>query len=109
MSNSVFGKFIENTREHLDCKLVKTKRKMLRWTSCPRYITYKRITPQLYAVFLRPRKLKMKQSWAIGFTIMDVAKEIVYDQFYNKIRPALDGKVTVAFSDTGKKDREREK
>lgn len=74
---------------------------MMKWVSCPRYIAYKKITPQLYAIFLKPRKLRMRQSWAIGFTIMDVAKEIVYNHFYNKIRPALDGKVTVAFSDTG--------
>lgn len=95
------GKFIENTRDHMVCKLVKTKRQMMKWASCPRYISFKKITPKLYAVFLRPRKLVLRQCWAIGFTILDVAKAIVYDHFYNRIRPALGYRVTVAFSDTG--------
>lgn len=87
------------------CKLVKTPRQMKRWVSCPRYISFKKITPQLFAVFLRPRKLVLRQCWAIGFTILEVAKAIVYDHFYNRIRPALGHRVTVAFSDTGEAPR----
>ena len=100
MSNANFGKFIENTRQHMDCKLVNSRKKIMKWVSCPRYITFKKITHSLYAVFLRRRSVQMRQAWGIGFTILDTSKALLYDHYYNKIKPALGGKVTVLSTDT---------
>lgn len=35
-----------------------------------------------------------------GFTILELSKAQVYDQYYNVMVPALGGAVTVGFTDT---------
>lgn len=100
MTNSVFGKFIENSRDYFECKLVSTEKKMKKWATCPRYITFKQITPHLFAVFLKRKSVYMRQSWGVGFTILEVSKSMLYNDFYNRIRPALDDNLAVAMTDT---------
>jgi hypothetical protein len=99
-SNSNFGKFIEKTRDHLDCHIVDSKEKFEKWTACPRYSSYKVLAPDVVAVFLKRPYVLMRQAWAIGFTILDRSKELVYRHYYKHILPALDGKCSVVFTDT---------
>ena len=73
---------------------------MIKWVSNPRYISFKPIGKGYYALFLRRKSIHMRQLWMIGFTILDRSKELIFDHYYNKIVPALDGEVTVGFTDT---------
>lgn len=54
----------------------------------------------LIAVFLRPRTLVASQAWGIGFTILERSKGLIYSDYYKKIKPALNGKCSVIFTDT---------
>lgn len=42
----------------------------------------------------------MTQAWAIGFTILERSKGLIYSDYYKRIKPALDGKCAVIFTDT---------
>lgn len=53
--------FIENTREHMDCKLVTSGEELIKWASNPRYITFKQVSKDLCTVFLRRRSVQMRQ------------------------------------------------
>ena len=99
-SNSNFGKFIEKTRDHLDCHIVSDKNQFQKWVACPRYSSFKVLAPDVVAVFLKRPYVLMKQAWAIGFTILERSKELVYRHYYQNILPALEGKCSVAFTDT---------
>lgn len=104
-SNSNFGKFIENSRSHLDCKLIGCPTKMQKLVSNPRYVAFKKLSESgIYAVFLRRKTVKMNQAWAIGFTILDRSKELLYRHYYDILKPSLDNMVAVAMTDTGKQD-----
>jgi hypothetical protein len=99
-SNSNFGKFIEKTRDHLDCHIVSDQDMFEKWSACPRFASYKVLAPSLVAMFLKRPHVMMKQAWAIGFTILERSKELVYRHYYKDILPALENKCSVIFTDT---------
>jgi uncharacterized protein YeeX (DUF496 family) len=106
-SNSNFGKFIEQTRDHLDVKLLvddgttSQEEAFKKWATNPRYKCFK-VFPgaKAAAVFLKRRTVHMKQAWAIGFTILERSKGLVYNHYYNFIAPALDNRCSVLMTDT---------
>jgi hypothetical protein len=42
----------------------------------------------------------MSQAWAIGFTILERSKGLIYNDYYNRIRPALNNNCSVVLTDT---------
>lgn len=50
-------------RDHMECKLVTTRGEMCKLVTCPRYISFKKISDDLTAVFLRQRSVNMRQAW----------------------------------------------
>lgn len=100
MSNSNFGKFIENSSKYLNMKLVKNQKEAKKWISNPNYHSYRVISDTLVAIFLNRKKNVIKQAYGIGFSILDLSKEFMFDSFYNVIRPALGNECEVLFSDT---------
>lgn len=100
MSNSNFGKFIENSSKYLDMKLALNKKMAKKWISNPNYHSYRVISDNLVAIFLHRKTNIIKQAYGIGFSILDLSKEFMYDAFYNVMRPALGKKCDVLFSDT---------
>lgn len=99
-SNSNFGKFIEQTRNHLDCKIVNNKKDFEKWISNPRFSNFKEIGTGFVAVFLKRKRIYMIQAWAIGFSILELSKALIYEHYYKIIKPALGNKCAVLFSDT---------
>ena len=99
-SNSNFGKFIEQTRSHLQCKIVSTQKDFERWCGNPRFSNFKILGSGFVAIFLKCSRVYMRQSWAIGFSILERSKYVIFDHYYNIIKPALGNKVSVMFTDT---------
>ena len=100
-SNSCFGKFIENRRLHLECVIAKDRCKFEKLVANPRYSNFKILSQDgIVAVFLKQRTLHMSQAWAIGFTILERSKGLIYSDYYERIKPALGEKCAVLFTDT---------
>ena len=101
MSNANYGKFIENKRKHLNCVICRTKEEFERCVESPRYSNYKVLSSSgIVAVFQRPKRILMSQAWAIGFTILERSKGLIYNDYYNRIRPALNNNCSVVLTDT---------
>ena len=100
MSNSNFGKFIENSSRYLDMKLVFNPKDAKFWVSSPRYHSYRVISDKLVAIFLNRRRNVIRQAYAIGFSILDLSKEFMYKSYYQDIKPKLGPECKVLFSDT---------
>ena len=100
-SNSNYGKFIENKRNHMTCEIVQDKREFEKLVANPRYSNHKVISVSgIVAVFLKQKRIFMNQAWAIGFTILERSKSIIYSDFYKRILPALGPGCTAIFTDT---------
>lgn len=100
-SNSVFGKFIEQVRNHLHVNLCTTPEKTSAIITQPGFSNFKIISENLVAIFSKQTPVIMNKAFPVGFTILERSKEYVFQQFYEVIRPNLTNcLVTVIMSDT---------
>ena len=87
MNNSVFGKTIENVRKHRDINLVTTDEKRNNLVSVPNYHTTKCFSENVLAIEMKKTKEKMNKSVYLGMSILDIAKTLVYEFWYDYIKP----------------------
>ena len=79
MNNSVFGKTMENVRNHRFIKLVTTNERRKKLVSEPNYHTSKHFSENLMAIEMCKRKVIMKKSVYFGQAILDVSKTLMYE------------------------------
>ena len=83
MNNSVFGKTVENMREHRDIKLVTKKEKRVKLASEPNYHTTKHFSDTLLTIEMKKAKEKMNKPVYLGMTILYISKTLMYEFWYN--------------------------
>ena len=66
MSNSIFGKTMENVRKHTDIKLVAAGEKRIKLVSEPNYYTTKHFSDNLSAIEMKKAKVKMNKPIYLG-------------------------------------------
>ena len=69
MNNSVFGKTIENVRNHRDIKLVASEKRRKRLVSEPNYYSHKNFSDNLMAIEMKKTKVKMTKPLYLGMSI----------------------------------------
>ena len=87
MNNSVFGKTIENVRKHRDINLVTTDEKRNNLVSVPNYHTTKCFSENVLATEMKKTKEKMNKSVYLGMSILDITKTLMYEFWYDYIKP----------------------
>ena len=70
MNNSVFGKTMENVRNHRDIKLVTTDKKRNKLVSELNYHTTKLFSENLLATEMKKTKVKMNKPVYLGMSIL---------------------------------------
>ena len=85
MSNSVFGKTMENVRKYRDIKVVTTDNRRNQLVSEPNYHTAKYFSEDLLAIEMKKIKVKMNKSTYLGMSILDISKTLVYEFWYDYI------------------------
>ena len=86
MNNSVFGKTMENLRKRVDVRLVTNKRKLLKLTSKPTYVSSKIFNKNQVAVHKIKETLTPNRPAYVGMCILDLSKTLMYDFCYNYIK-----------------------
>ena len=92
MNDAVFGKTIENARKHKDIKLVTNNEKRCNLASKPNYHTIKWFLEDFMAVEMRKTKVKTNKPIYLGFSILDVSKILIYEFWYDYIKPKMEKK-----------------
>ena len=77
MNNAIFGKTIENVRNHRDIKLVTTNRQRDRLASEPNYHTTKGISKSLLIIEMKKTEVKMHKPVYLGQAILDISKRLM--------------------------------
>ena len=77
MSNSVFGKAMENIRNHRYIKLVTTGEKRNKLVSEPNYHATKHFSENLLAIEMKKTKVKMNKPAYLGMSILDISKTLI--------------------------------
>ena len=101
MVNSVYGKTIESIANRKQVKIVKDPSAFSFLVTRPNYDRHIIINKDLVIVLLNPETVKVDKPYFIGFSILEISKFIMYDFFYNILRPyfGVDG-ISLLYSDT---------
>ena len=101
MNNSVFGKTMENVRNHSDIKLVTSDKRRKRLVSEPNYYSHKTFSDHLMAIEIKKTRVKMTKPLYLGISILDISKILMYEFWYNYVRPKYGDQEKLCYTDTG--------
>ena len=100
MNNSVFGKTMENIRNHRDIRLVTTDRKRSKSVSEPNYHTINLISEDLSIIEMKKTKIKMNKPIYLGLSILEISKILMYEFWYDYMKPKYANNVKLCYTDT---------
>ena len=98
MTNSVYGKTMENLRKRINVKFVNNKKDFLKYTSRPTYVNQKLFNKNFAAIHEIKTVLILNKPIYVGFTVLDLSKLLMYDFHYNFIKKNFSAKLL--FTDT---------
>ena len=82
MNNDIYGKRMENVKNRINVKLVGNEKDYLKYTSKPRYLSYKILDNNLVAVCKSKLALKLSKPAYIGICILELSiNERIQDQY----------------------------
>ena len=93
MNNSVFGKTMENIRNHMDIKLVTSNKKYLKYVMKPNFKDGHPFSKHLFAVEMGKREITMNKPVYLGQAILDLSKTLMYEFHYDYMRTQYSSKV----------------
>ena len=100
MNNSVFGKTMENIRNRVNVKLVDSGEQLKKLVAKPNYNSRKIFNENLVSVHMKKTSLTMNKPVYLGMSILDLSKTVMYDFYYNYIKPKYGNRVKLLFTDT---------
>ena len=77
MNNSVFGKTMENVRNHRDIKLITTDKRRKRLVSEPNYHSHRKFSEHLMTIEMKKTRLKKVKPLYLGMSILYISKTLV--------------------------------
>ena len=100
MNNAVFGKTMENVRNHRDIKIVTTNKQRSKFASDPNYHSTKYISRDLLIIELKKIKVKMNKPIYLRQEILDISKTLMYEFWYDYLKPQYGNNVRLCYMDT---------
>ena len=100
MNNAVFGKTMENVREHRDIKLVTTDKRRNQLVSEPIYYAIKCFSENLVAIKMKKTKTKVNKPIYLGLSILEISKILMYEFWYDYMKPKYGDNVKLCYMDT---------
>ena len=95
MNNAVFEKTLSNIRNHRNIKLITTKARRKYLVSKPNYHTIKSFLDNLIATEME------KTDTHFGLSILEISKIIMYEFWYDYMKPKYGEKTKLFYMDTG--------
>ena len=100
MNNSVFGKTIENVRNHRDIKLVTSDKRRKRLVSEPNYHSQKNCSEHSMVIEMKKTRAKITKPLYLGMSILDIIKILMYDFWYDYIKSNCGHRAKLCYTDT---------
>ena len=98
--NAVFGKTMENVRNHRDIKLVTTNDGRNRLASEPNYQSTKYISKDLLVMEMRKTEVRKSKPIYLDQAVLDLSKTLMYEFWYDYIKPKFGDKARLCYMDT---------
>ena len=98
--NVFYGKTMENPRNHRDIRIVATDKERSILASEPNYHSTKYISKDLLIMEMNKVEVKMNKPIYLGQAILDISKTLMYEFWYDCIKPKYADKVRLCYMDT---------
>lgn len=89
MNNSIFGRSLQNNRKHQNISLVTKWKSAERLIAKPNFYRSTVFDKNLVAIHMKKTSDLLNQPIYIGFSVLELAKLVVWDFHYNFIQPRL--------------------
>ena len=99
-NNSIYGKFIESLRNRTNVDIVKDEKSAKRLTSKPQFIGFHMLDSKTTVVQSVKRNLVLNKPIACGFIVLENAKNIMGEFWYDVLKPKYGNKIKLILSDT---------
>ena len=99
-NNSIYGKFIESLRNRTNVDIVKDEKTAKRLTSKPQFLGFHVLDEHITVVQSVKRTVTLNKPIACGFIVLENAKYIMGDFWYNVLKPKYDDRIKLILSDT---------
>ena len=100
LNNSFYGKTMENVRNHRDIRLVTNSRKRSILASEPNDYSTKHISEDLLIMEMKLCEVYMNKPIYLGQAILGISKMVMYEFWYDYLRPKYGDKVKLCYMDT---------
>ena len=100
MNNSVFGKAMENVRNHRGIRIVTTDKRRSILASEPNYHSTEYISKVLLIMEMKKTEVVMNKPINIGQAVLDISKSLIYEFWYDYIKPKFGDKARLFYMDT---------
>ena len=100
MSNSVFGKTMEDVRNHRDIRVITTDKRKSILASESNYHSTKYISKDLLIMEMKKTEVRMNKPVYLGQAILDISKTLMYEFWYDYIKPKYGDKARLCYMDT---------
>ena len=100
MNNSVFGKTMENVRNHRDIKLVTSDKRRERLVLEPNYHSHKNFSDHLMVIEMKKSWVKMVKPLYLGMSMFDISKTLMYEFYYDYIKPKYGDRAKLCYTVT---------
>ena len=82
-ANATFGKTMENIRNRVNVRLIADPDRLVKATSSISFRQSEIVNPELVMVFRGRPQIKLNKPIAVGYSILELSKEIIYSFFYD--------------------------
>ena len=89
MTNTVYGKTMENLRKRTNARLVNNEKDFLKYTNRPTHIVHKIFDKNYAAIHEIKPVLTLNKPIYVGFTVLELRKWVMYDFHYNFVKKNL--------------------
>ena len=91
---------MESVRNHRDIKAVRSDKRRSILASEPNYHSSKRISKDLMIIEMKKVEVKMNKTIYLGQVILDICKTLMYEFWYDYIKPKYNDKARLCYIDT---------
>ena len=100
LNNAVYGKTLENVRNHNDFRLINTPERFQKLVNKPSYKHRHIINEDLVVVELEKAMVELDKPIYMGLSILDYSKIHMYSFYYDVLKPKNNDKIKLAYTDT---------
>ena len=102
MNNSVFGKTMENLRNRTDVKIVREREtdKIRKLVSSPSFDRFTIFGNDMAGIHMHKTRLVLKKPVYTGMTILENSKILMYNFYYNYLKPRYGPNCELIYTDT---------